>query len=326
MSDLATRETRSSELALYQQEQWESDGTEDIAPSFPIVKGVQATSSMEGAGRHGGEFWRSDTEEYLPSLDIVALFQKDTRAYFVEGNDQPACMSTNGLTPLPNQPLWTARGEESPVMCDMCPLSAWGDDGSPPACKESKIVLADLDGELIQLRIGGTWIKPWTRFISKRLRPKKLPLCSQRLHLTTDEKSEPGKKWYELRIDATPLPYEDARQYNAVIQYERSRFERAVQEPHEADSDAPARQQVDWPSYLPSDLHVPAGDNDDAIVLWWNAIGEKMAENGLAPSDMAKALKPVAWNCANAIAYCRQHDLTGEGLIDFVRASKAVPA
>ena len=321
MTQAMVREER-SELALYQQGQWESDGTETIAPSFPVVKGVQATSSMKDAGRHGGEFWRSDTEEYLPSLDIVALFQRDTRAFFVEGNDQPSCMSGDGIMPLPNQPLWETRGERAPTFCAVCPLSQWGDDGKPPSCKESKVVLADMEGELVQLRIGGTWIRPWTRFIAKRLRPKKLPLCSQRLHLTTDEKSEPGKKWYELVVEAEALPYAEAVRYNSVIQYERQRFEAAIAEG--ATHDDAARTVVDWPG-IPGDLHIPAGDNDEAVVLWWNGLGEAMADASLAPADMAKFVRPLSWNCANAIAYCQQNQLDGRELIDRVLASKAAP-
>lgn len=206
--------------------EWESDGTEEIAPSFPVIKIVQPTSSMEGSGKKGGEFWRSDNEEYYPTLDVVALFSKTTRAYFEEAADQPACASNDGIAPRPNQPLW--EGKEQPRACASCPFSEWGEDGTPPRCKESLAVLVDHDGELAQLRIGGKSMKPFKNFVARKLKPKKLPLCSQRLHLYTEEKTEPQKKWFELRIDAEQLKPTDASVYNAVLAYERGRFMEAA--------------------------------------------------------------------------------------------------
>lgn len=221
---LAIPETQAVEA--YTDYQWESDGTGDIAPSFPVIKIVQPTSSMEGAGKRGGEFWRSDTEEFHGTLDLVALFKKDTRAMFVEGQDQPVCASNDGIIPRDNMPQW--EGQDAPPACGVCPFSQWGEDGTPPPCKASLSVLALHDGDLAQLRISGKSIKPFKQFVARKLAPKKLPLCSQSLHLYTEEKSEPGRKWYELRIDATPLPPAEAVKFNAVLRYERQRFEAAV--------------------------------------------------------------------------------------------------
>ena len=223
-------------LAVWQAEEWADDGTSSIAPSFPIIKIVQPTSTMEGSSKHQGQFHRSDTGEFYGPLDLVALFQKSTRAYFVEGNDQPACMSTDGFAPRPNMPLW--KGKTEPYACTDCPFSQWGEDGSPPPCSASFVVLVDHNAELAQVRIGGKSIKPWKRFISQKLAPRKLPLCSQRLHLYTEERSEPGKKWFELRIDNTQLTVDEAKKYNAILAYERQRFETAVEEAHEANEEA----------------------------------------------------------------------------------------
>lgn len=226
-----------TETAVATWEGFASDGTEDIAPSYPIIKIVQSTSSMPGASKHAGEFYRSDTEEYIDPLEVVALVQKNTRAYFKEGEQQPSCRSDDSIAPAPNQPLWEATRQ--PALCKECPFSQWGGDGTPPACRQSIVVLVDTgDGDLAQLRLGGKSMGVWKGFVARRLKPRKQPLCSQRLSLTTVEKSEPGKKWQELVIDATPLSRDDALVYNAVLQYERGRFEQAVRESHEAEEGA----------------------------------------------------------------------------------------
>lgn len=227
-------------LAEWKDFEWADDGTADIAPSFPIIKIVQATSTMQNSGKHAGEFWRSDTEEYAPTIEVVALFSKDTRAYFEEGKDAPSCASDDGVYPRPNQPLW--QGQAAPQFCDQCPLSAWKDD-NPPKCRNSKVVLVDHEGELAQLRLTGTAIKPFRQFVAKKLKPRKLPLCSQKLHLYTSEESGGGKKWYQLHIDAEALTPTDASQYNAVLRYERQRFEEAVRDTHDAE---PQGDGVEW--------------------------------------------------------------------------------
>lgn len=246
-----------SPLAVYNAEQWESDGTEDVTPSFPSIKVVQPTSAMPGAAKHGGEFFRSDTEEYYPTLDIVALFKKETRALFEEGEDQPVCASSDGIVPRPGMPLWqresvtlTNHGEVTVpgavAGCASCPFSQWGANNEPPPCKASLVVLVDHAGELAQLRISGKSIRPFKRFVSTKLAPRKLPLCSQRLHLYTEERSEPGRKWFELRIDADLLPLDEAKRYNAVLGYERGRFERAAEETHDADEEGPRDVTPQW--------------------------------------------------------------------------------
>lgn len=220
------------------------DGTEDIAPSFPIIKIVAGTSQMTGASKHAGEFYRTDTEEFLPTIDVVPLFQKQTRAVFADGSDQPLCRSDDGKAPAGIQPLWressfrTANGQthEVPEMtqprtCATCPFGMWGANDEPPLCRESVVVLVDAGGgDLAQLRIQPSSIGVWRKWIGRVLNPKKLPLCSQRLALTTAERSKPGKKWYELIIDATQLSPAEAAMYNAVLQYEANNFERAVRE------------------------------------------------------------------------------------------------
>lgn len=234
--------TETAVAETWQDFTWESDGTEDIAPSFPIIKIVQPTSTMEGNADHMGYFWRSDTEGYYKDLEVVALFKKNTRAYFEQGKDQPSCASDDGVYPRPNQPVWSENGQAQPQFCDQCPLSVWKGD-EPPQCRASMVVLVEHEGELAQLRIGGASIKPFKQFVAKKLVPKKLPLFSQRLTLETEAKTKPGKKWFQLVVKADPLSMEEAKRFNGVLQYERGRFEEAVRETHDVE---PQAEGVEW--------------------------------------------------------------------------------
>lgn len=222
-------------------EEWESDGTESVAPAFPSIKIVQGTSTMPDAGRHGGDFWHSDTEEYTRELVCVALVRRESRALFIEGEDGPQCLSMDGIAPLPNQPRWS--GTAQPGACDTCPLSVWGDDGTPPACKASNVLLIDRgEGDLAQLRISGKSLKILRQFIARKCRPRRLPLYAYRLTLRTVERSEPSKKWHELTIDAELMSPADARRYSDVLRAQREAFERGLK----ADAGA-----VEWPDDLP---------------------------------------------------------------------------
>ena len=243
--NVALVEPESTALVSWAEFEGIEDGSEDVLPQFPIVKIVQATSGMEGAQKHGGEFWRSDTEEFLPSLDFVPLFMKETRAHFLEGDAQPVCVSADGKAPLPGQRLWAEEYKDllldngwqifdQPVSCADCPFSQWVDN-NPPLCGGSIVVLGDLGGgDLVQLRISGKSIKPWRSFVARLVTAKKRPLCSYRLNLYTEAKQEGAqKRWQELRVQAESLTPALAAQYIPVIQFERERFQRAVVEDHE---------------------------------------------------------------------------------------------
>lgn len=220
---------------------WESDGTDDITPSFPSIKIVQGTSTMDGAGRHGGDFWHSDTEDFTPTLECVALVRRETRAYFEEGADGPQCLSTNGIEPLPAQPYWATRGPQ-PQVCDHCPLAQWGEDNTPPPCKLSNVLLIDRgEGDLAQLRISGKSLRVLRQFIARRCRPKRLPLYAYRLTMRTVERSEPSKKWHELVIDGELMTPAEAQKYSDVLRAQREQFERGLKQDGA----------VEWPEDLP---------------------------------------------------------------------------
>lgn len=227
----------------YQPEQeWESDGTEDYRPSFPVIKLVQGVSTMADAEKHIGQFWHSDTEKFDEFLDVVPLVVRQTRSLFPTVGDQPLCLSVDGRVPLDNQPLWAkdkavvgpAPGQEwdvpaHPGTCAECVFSMWGEDGSPPPCASavSTMVLRE-DGTAAQLRVGGMSIRPLRQFITKKCKPSRIPLFGFRLRLSSVRKAEEGRIWQELVIDPTLLSPKVAEAHSAILRDQRLAFEESV--------------------------------------------------------------------------------------------------
>ena len=206
----------------------EDSGIDDVQPSFPQVKLVQAVSKMVDSGKHGGDFWRSDTEEYLPSLTLVPIYRRITRAYFEEASEKPDCSSSDGVYPNDYVTLWAERNERMPSSCNDCPLSAWGEDGVPPPCSESWVFLCDLGGELVQLRIRGKNIRPWKSYISRRLAPKRLPLYSHELTVKASRKTAGQNTWYEMELTPRVLTVGEGLKYQEVLRAYREQFVRHV--------------------------------------------------------------------------------------------------
>ena len=223
---------------------WASDGNEDIPPAFPIVSIVQPMTQLKNA--IPGWFYASDTEECTSDFDCVPLVRRETRALFVEGDDKPWCRSDDGRVPAPRQKLWNLEagsritvGKDShgvppiaPKDCANCVFSDWG-DGAPPMCGNAYAIIAARNGDpddLVQLRIKGTSIRPFRQWVSRKLAPKRLPMFFFQLHLTTEEHTEPGRKWHQMVIESSPLNEADARIYNDVISAHRARIETAVRE------------------------------------------------------------------------------------------------
>lgn len=226
---------------------WEDDGTDDVQPAFPMIKIVQGTSTMEGAGKHGGDFWHSDTEEYESTISVVALVKRETRALFEEGRVEPSCLSVDGKVPLPNQPKWA--GQVQPAACVECPFSAWGEDNTPPPCKNSEVLLVDRgNGDLAQLRVNGKSIKPLRQFIARKCKPKSLPLYAYRLTLGTRELSGDGKKWHELTLSGELMQPAEAKVYSDMLRAQREQFEQTLR----ATTDTEAVEWTEDPADLPS--------------------------------------------------------------------------
>lgn len=223
---------------------WASDGNEDIPPAFPIISILQPMSQVAKA--IPGFFYHSDTEEQSGEFDGVLLVRRETRAMFVNGDDKPICRSDDGKMPAPRQKLWQldagsriSVGTEThgvppiaPKDCANCVFSDWG-DGVPPLCGNSFVIIAARNGDpedLVQLRLKGTSLKPFKQWVSRKLAPKREPMFFYQVHLTTEEHTEPGRKWHQLVIDSQKLTEADAQEYSDVINAHRARIEHAVVE------------------------------------------------------------------------------------------------
>ena len=233
-------------LADWKAFDWPSDGTEEIAPSFPLIKLVQRTSRADGAERHVGEFWHSDREgddAFEPELPVVALVMRKTRALFEEGEEQPSCMSADGVVPLANQPAWGKTvlkfrdgmlpiSQHQPASCAACPLSHWDEEtNEPPRCGEARVLLVVReDGTLAQLRLGRTSIRPFERWVGRFLKPKGLPLFSKRLLFMTVTKKKGNRIWEEIEVEGQSLDIEEAQRYAEIVREQRARFEQTLQE------------------------------------------------------------------------------------------------
>ncbi len=231
---------------------WEDDGTEEIQPSFPYIKMVQGSSQMDGAGKHGGDFWHSDSEGYTSEIVGVALVMRDTRALFRDGIEGPTCLSVDGVQPLPDQPEWGEANGPQPLKCADCPLSQWGEDNEKPACKASKVLLIDRgDGDLAQLRVSGKSIKPLRQFVARRCKPKRIPLYAFRLALTTRELAEMGKdgkphKWHELVVAGDLMQPAEAMRYSDMLRLQREKFTESLKITTDTVS-------TEWPDDVPAD-------------------------------------------------------------------------
>jgi len=248
---------------------WESDGCEDIQPSFPIIKIVQRTSRQDGATKHVGDFWHSDREGEAAftdggeGIEIVGLVKRDTRAMFVEGEDQPVCMSADGKKPLADMPAWSMNElafrdgtvpnplRFAPAACNTCPFAQWSPSGEPPRCRESKVVLVERqdDKSLAQLRISGMSIRPFEQMVAKFLRPKNLPLYSKRLIVTTASRQKPQKVWEEMEFHPIALDIDEALQYAGMLREQRQLFEKSLAEESETiwQADGEGSDPVDLP-------------------------------------------------------------------------------
>lgn len=223
---------------------WADDGNADIAPAFPIVSILQPMSQVVNAV--AGWFHHSDTDEIASDFDCVPLVKRETRAMFVDNDDKPICRSDDGIVPAPRQRLWNMEAgirvkvngaslgvpPVTPRDCANCPFSDWN-GAEPPVCGNSYQIIVARNGDpddLVQLRLKGTSIKPYRDFVRKKLAPRRIPMFFFQFHLTTEEKTAPSRKWYQLVIDAAPLTENDARTYSEVISQHRARIETAVKE------------------------------------------------------------------------------------------------
>ena len=218
----AVIEPRTTDLAelLDQIGEFAPDGAEDLQITFPSIKLIQGTTrGIAGSSKHIGEFYHEDTGEYEDALEVIPLYMQTQRALFEEDLESPSCMSVDGAEPLPNQPLWRKNVAKfkngdwevpltgQPRICAACPLSQFAEDGTPPVCGETILMMVQRDDEsFARLRIGRTGLKP-VRDAAKKLqyKGKRLPIFTAMWTFRSFEKEAPGRKWSQLEVSTAPL-------------------------------------------------------------------------------------------------------------------------
>lgn len=287
---------------------WGDYGHDDIDPQFPFIKIVQPMSGMAKADVHAGQFWHSDTEEYTSHVDGVVLLKTNPRSMFIEGEDKPVCSSPDGIAPLEGSKLWSmgavslSKGAKpeplphtEPANCGSCFFGQWrGEKGkrTPPLCGESLMLLLDrndgtaaLGSDLVTFRVKGRSIKFYKRYYAAKCAPKRLPPFAYTLTMTTEGPiSEPGKvgKWYELRIEATPLEVPDILAYKDIVDAQRMKFAASASAVHD---DEPAPEEVASAAAW--------GDGSESYDISASATVAPSAEVTYATRGAAKAAGPA---------------------------------
>ena len=290
---------------------WEDDGNDDILPRFPMIALQPANA------RNPGKFLHSDTEEVTDSLDIVVLVRRETRALFEDEAEKPICRSDDGRTPAPHQPLWDGRDSINlqnigkvavtqsypPSLCTLCPFSRWGDNGEPPACGNSYILLVDRgQNDLAQLRVKGTSIKPYRDFIASKVTPKGRKSFWFRIKVTSVyREAGPTRKWYEMAFNGSLLSQEEAEGYNAILRAQKARFEETVK--------AQGEEVEAWV------------EPDDEPSAWMAELLEILSSVGLTMRDVQAFLPTVKADEANIKGYMARTKLAD--ISEFVAAVEA---
>ncbi len=220
---------------------WADDGNSDLPVSHPMITLVPPIAAT--ADYKAGEFKHSDLPVSTPTLEVVILYRRETRALFEKGSTDPVCRSDDGKVPARDMPLWDGRdrimldkhGEISvggfPGQCGVCPFGEWIDN-NPPLCGNSYVLLVDRgNGDLAQLRVKGTSIKPYREWIAKK--PAGKPTYFFRTTITSVLREKGLNRWYEMRFKAEPLEEEEARRYDALLKSQAHRFEPVQDEPEE---------------------------------------------------------------------------------------------
>jgi hypothetical protein len=178
------------------------DASEDL--KIPVLKIVQGTSKMEGANRHGGDFYNTITGEFAESLTVVPLALDRQRAKFNKGDDKPDCVSRDCVN-------GSKYGQ-----CDSCEYNAdynqslWEKDINgerPPHCdKGYRLLLINTeDGGPAIFTASKTNVNPVKTLVTmlKTVGLKKTrtsALWSGAYVFKTELREEPGRKWYQLVI------------------------------------------------------------------------------------------------------------------------------
>lgn len=129
-------------------------GMENVQPGelrIPLLRLVQGTSRMEGAGDNIGKWHNSVTGEFTAAPELLIIGVAKGRVMFqtqFNAENKPLCASDDGRQPRAEFAGAVVKriveGQRGPEVlqvsigaaCADCPFSAWGEDSEPPACQE----------------------------------------------------------------------------------------------------------------------------------------------------------------------------------------------
>lgn len=257
--------------------EWAPDGTENIRIKWPELKIVTGVSKMENKGKHGGEFWHSDSEKFEASVEVIPLTMTFQQSLFADQVDSPLCMSIDGVAPLPAQPLWRdyetfkpRGGSEVPVpdidqpkLCAQCPFMQFQGDNRP-LCSRSILLMLQRteDQSFAQLRLPASSLAPWAAAVNKHLvkGSRRLPLYTGVWTLRTKEVTKGSNTFYVIDVESVrPQSLEEARMFSNMISGMREEMERVQYE-------SVARQDSDPDNVIDHDDRwndIPAASDDD---------------------------------------------------------------
>lgn len=142
-------------------------GPEDF--SLPRMILVQAQHVHEGAEKHTGEWYRTDTSEHMEAPRVLIIGIAKSRAMFDEDNfsrdASPLCRSDDGHHPRMEYAGTSVNGQRIPESCLACPFAEWNGDTAPPCQIADNWAALTCEGEPVIFRMKGAGMK-----VSKQLK------------------------------------------------------------------------------------------------------------------------------------------------------------
>lgn len=224
------------------------DGVDEskVNLAWPDLKLIQGTTrGIKGSERFLGYFYHPDTDEFTETLDVIPLAVREQRAFFEDMADSPACISLNNINPEPKQPLWQKEwvavkgegnknmgGHPQPEFCVDCPFSKFGEDGTPPACGETILMMVMReDGSFARFRVGRTGLKPVRKAISRLISgSRRLPVFSAMWTFSSESVEKGSRKWMQLNVATRPLDMAEVVEVNETVKMIRAQTDQVARE------------------------------------------------------------------------------------------------
>lgn len=152
-----------------------------------------------------GMFLNEATGEEIEQLQVVFLTERPSRVLFDDDGNW-LCRSNDG-----NFPAATTDGVISET-CVACQYAKWGDDGTPPQCKEYWNFLAiDLASmKPLMLQVHGVSMRPADAFMQNILLWD-VDLFTVKVTLSLELQEKKNRRYYQLRFsDPKQMPEDEA--------------------------------------------------------------------------------------------------------------------